>query len=275
MLRGARQTGVLQVAGANANAERLRRVAGAMPKDWVRLLSAKEASDLAGMPVPDVALHTPCALTVNAGECVRALLDHPRVEWDVVSDKGVTTVLATGAHRGEFAYLELTGIGGQMNLFRVPRMPTLPLVGRGSFVPAANGLWVGATYEYRPWPAGDAERANAKRLADWTKTMPSAAIASFRGIRAVTSDRLPIVGHDASQDRVWFSLGHGSHGTVTATFAAECVASQIVGEVAPADTEMLELLSPDRFHERQQRRPNPFRGGTVEAATPDRTPERS
>lgn len=259
VLRGTRQTGVLQVAGANANAERLHRVAGAMPKDWVRLLSAEEASRLADMPVPDVALHTPSALTVNAGECVRALLEHPRVEGDEGSEEGVTTVLATGAHRGEFGYLELTGIGGQMDLFRVPHMPTLPLVGRGSLVPGANGLWVGATYEYRPWPAGDAELANAKRLADWTKTEPGAAIASFRGIRAVTSDRLPIVGRDATQERVWFSLGHGSHGTVTAPFAAECIASQIVGEVAPADTEMLELLSPDRFRERQLRRPNPFR----------------
>ena len=273
-LRATRQTGVLQVAGANANAERLRRVAGAMPKDWVRLLSAEEASRLADMPIPDVALHTPSALTVNAGECVLALLEHPRIKLGEASDKGVT-VLATGADPGEFRHLELTGIGGQMDLFRVPHMPTLPLVGRGSFVPDANGLWVGATYEYRPWPAGDAERANAKRLADWTKTVPGAAIASFCGIRAVTSDRLPIVGQDAVQERVWFSLGHGSHGTVTAPFAAECIASQIVGEAAPADVELLELLSPDRFRERQQRRPNPFRGGGVEAATPDQTPERS
>ncbi|MDE0693553.1 MAG: tRNA (5-methylaminomethyl-2-thiouridine)(34)-methyltransferase MnmD [Gammaproteobacteria bacterium] len=275
VLRGTRQTGMLQVAGANANAARLHRVAGAMPKDWVRLLSAEEASRLADIPVPDVALHTPSALTVNAGECVRALLEHPRIAGDEVSEEGVTTVLATGAQRGEFGYLELTGIGGQMDLFRVPHMPTLPLVGRGSLVPGANGLWVGATYEYRPWPAGDAELANAKRLADWTKTVPDAAVASFRGIRAVTSDRLPIVGRDASQERVWFSLGHGSHGTVTAPFAAECIASQIVGEAAPADIEMLALLSPDRFRERQRRRPNPFRNGTVEAATPDRTPERS
>ena len=274
-LRGTRQTGVLQVAGVNANAERLRGVAGALPKDWVRFLSAEEASRLADMPVPDVALHIPSALTVNAAECVRALLEHPRIKADEVSDEGVTTVLATGAHRGEFSHLELTGISGQMDLFRVPHMPTLPLVGRGSLVPGAKGLWVGATYEYRPWPAGDGELANAKRLADWTKTAPGTAIDSFHGIRAVTSDRLPIVGHDASQERVWFSLGHGSHGTVTAPFAAECVASQIVGEAAPADAELLELLSPDRFHARQQRRPNPFRSRRTEAITPDRTPERS
>ena len=260
VLRGTRQTGVLQVAGANANAnaERLRRVADAMPKDWVRLVSTEKASRLADTPVPDVALHTPSALTVNAGECVHALLEHPRIELRQVPDNGVPTVRATGVDPGEFGYMELTGIGGQMDLFRIPHMPTLPLVGRGSLVPGANGLWVGATYEYRRWPAGDAELANAKRLADWTNTAPGAAIASFRGIRAVTSDRLPIVGHDATQQGVWFSLGHGSHGTVTAPFAAECIASQIVGEVAPADTEMLQLLSPDRFHERQRRRSNPF-----------------
>ena len=257
-LPGTRQTGALQVAGANANADRLRRVAAAMPQDWVRLMSREEASRLADMPVPDVALHTPDALTVNAGECVRALLDHPRMELRDAPDKGLTTVLATGANPGGFDYLELTGIGGRMHLFGVPHTLALPLVGRGSFVPEANGLWVGATYEYRPWPADDAELANAKRLADWNRTVPGAAIASFHGIRAVTSDRLPIVGQDAGEERVWFNLGHGSHGTVTAPFAAECIASAIVGEVAPADTEMLEIVSPNRFHQRQQRRPNPF-----------------
>ena len=258
-LPGTRQTGVLQVAGANADADRLRRVAEAMPADWVRLLTAEEASELAAMPVPDVALHCPDALTVNGGECVRALLDHPRIDLRNERDQGAPTVFATGADSGRFDYLELTGIGGQMDLFQIPDKPRLPLVGRGSLVPDAEGLWVGATYEYRQWPDGEAERANAKRLSDWTSKPPGHAIASFRAIRAVTSDRLPIVGQDAAEAGVWFTLGHGSHGTVTAPFAAECIASQITGELAPADTEMLELLSPNRFHQRQLRRPNPFR----------------
>lgn len=257
-LPGTRQTGALQVAGANAGANRLRRVAAAMPAGWARLVSVQEASELAGMKVPDVALHSPDALTVNGGECVRGLLDHPRIEFRNEPGKDAQTVLATGADAGRFDYLELTGIGGQMDLFPVPHMPLLPLVGRGSLVPDAKGLWVGATYEYRPWPDGDAERANAQRLRDWTGEPPQPSLASFRAIRAVTSDRLPIVGPDADEEGVWFTLGHGSHGTVTAPFAAECVASQITGEAAPADAEMLALLCPNRFRHRQLRRPNPF-----------------
>ena len=257
-LPGTRQTGALQVAGANADADRLQRVAAAMPAGWVRLLSVQEASELAGVAIPDVALHSPNALTVNGHECVRSLVDHPQIEFREEPHKDAPTVFATGANAGPFDYLELTGIGGQMDRFRVPHLPALPLVGRGSLVPDATGLWVGATYEYRPWPDGDAERANADRLRDWTGAMPGRPIKSFRAIRAVTSDRLPIVGPDADKQEVWFTLGHGSHGTVTAPFAAECIASQIAGEVAPADTEMLDLLSPNRFHQRQQRRPNPF-----------------
>ena len=257
-LPGTRQTGALQVAGANADENRLRRVAAAMPAGWVRLLSVEEGSELAGMAMPDVALHLPNALTVNGGECARSLLDHPQIEFREEPDQDAPTVFATGASAGQFDHLELTGIGGQMDLFRVPHLPALPLVGRGSLVPDAKGLWVGATYEYRPWPDGDAERANAHRLRDWTGAMPGRPIASFRATRAVTSDRLPIVGPDADEEGVWFTLGHGSHGTVTAPFAAECIASQIVGEVAPADAEMLELLSPNRFRQRQLRRPNPF-----------------
>lgn len=259
-LPGTRQTGALQVAGRNADADRLRRVAAAMPAGWVRLLSAQEASELAGMTMPDMALHSPNALTVSGGECVRSLLDHPRVEFRDEPGKDAPTVFATGANAGRFDYLELTGIGGQMDLFPVPHMPTLPLAGSGSLVPDAHGLWVGATYEYRPWPDADAERANANRLHQWTGAPPRRPIATFRAMRAVTSDRLPIVGADAGEEGVWFTLGHGSHGTATAPFAAECIASQIAGEAAPADTEVLDLLSPDRFHQRQLRRPNPFRG---------------
>ncbi len=287
-LPGTRATGVLQVAGANANADRLRRVAAAMPEDWVQLLRVGEASEVAGIAMPDVALHSPTALTVHGDACVRSLLDDPRIQLLDEADNDAPTVLATGADPVPFHYLELTGIGGQMDLFHVPHVPAVPLVGRGSLVPDAREpsageasstadaqgssgmspvaggvlpckLWVGATYEYRPWPDGGAERANARRLSDWIEAPPGPAIASFRGIRAVTSDRLPIVGPDTDEEGVWFSLGHGSHGTVTAPFAAECIASQIVGEAAPADAEMLQLLSPTRFRERQRRRPNPFR----------------
>ena len=293
-LPGTRQTGALQVPGPNASANRLRRIAAALPTEMARLLDGREACAVANLALPDIALHCPTALTVEGATCVRNLSRHSRIEFQEEPDPNAPTVLATGASasapsersgrfslrencEGEFAsvrrtkrlstaqapspfdYLELIGIGGQMDLFRIPDMPALPVVGRGSFVPTHDGLWVGATYEHSPWPAGDAERGNAKRLQDCTAATPGRAIGSFRAIRAVTSDRLPIIGADAKADRVWFSLGHGSHGTVTAPFGGECIASQIVGEAAPADMEMLELVAPHRFQTRQLRRPNPFR----------------
>ena len=64
-----------------------------------------------------------------------------------------------------------------------------------------------------------------------------------------------MIGED---DGVHFNLGHGSHGATTAVFGAELVASAIAGEVAPATLDILRLLRPGRFRERQTRRPNPF-----------------
>ena len=89
-----------------------------------------------------------------------------------------------------------------------------------------------------------------------SRNAPGESLERFRGVRAVTSDRLPVMGFDGG---VWFNLGHGSHGTTTAILGAEIVASAIAGEVAPVTTDLLDLVRPGRFRERQKRRPNPFK----------------
>jgi len=152
--------------------------------------------------------------------------------------------------------LEVTGLIGQIDRFACQRPPRLPIVGNGTFVPSSDSMWTGATYEYRPWTTRDATSANAERFRRLFGIAPGDSLEHFRGIRAVTSDRLPVVGYDQG---LWFNLGHGSHGTTSAILGAEIIASAIAGEVAPVSSDIVRLLRPDRFRERQQRRPNPFK----------------
>ena len=80
----------------------------------------------------------------------------------------------------------------------------------------------------------------------------------FRGVRAVTSDRAPIIGRASGVDDVYLNVGHGSNGTTQACYAAEWLASLLCGEIGIAHEPIRALCDPSRFIERQRRRPNPF-----------------
>lgn len=174
---------------------------------------------------------------------------------DLGPPPGTTVIQATGADVAGFPHLEVGAVGGQLDRFPCDRPPRLPIVGDGVIVPDTASVWTGATYEYTPWDADRASQANAARYAGLFGAEPGPPLNRFRGTRAVTSDRLPVIGADGD---AWFNLGHGSHGTITAIFGAEIVASAVNGEVAPATSDILALLAPARFRARQMRRPNPF-----------------
>ena len=264
-LPGTTPSGALQVPGPSIDAGKLRRIASAAPTGIVEFLDPDRASEHAGLAIGEPALFFPAALTVDGRSLSEALADHPDVEIASVSaDSAVPLVRATGADIEGLDALEVTGLGGQIDRFACERCPRLPIVGNSTFiprvpgipsVPASDSVWTGATYEYRPWTIRDATAANAERFRQRFGKAAGSSLERFRGIRAVTSDRLPVIGCDQG---VWFNLGHGSHGTTTAILGAEIVASAIAGEVAPVSSDILRLLRPNRFRQRQQRRPNPF-----------------
>ena len=268
---GVAATGVLELAGPNvpsageregialASQEptRLHRVAEATPGDVAAYTDPQAASELAGTPVHAPGLFFPGALMINGNALAVDLANDPNIAIRPVLDTppGTTVVRATGAAVAEFPHLEVGKLAGQLDRFPCDRPPRLPIVGDGVIVPAKASAWAGATYEYRPWDPGRASLANAARYAGFFGAKPGPTLNRFRGTRAVTSDRLPVIGPD---DDAWFNLGHGSHGTITAIFGAEIIASALNGEVAPATSDILALLEPARFRRRQLRRPNPF-----------------
>ncbi len=257
---GATATGVLQVSGPKAGAERLRRIAATTPRAIAQYLLPAAAAQRAGLPIRSPGLFFPAALSISGDALAADLARHPGIEVAAsLPRNGLPVVHATGAERetlAAFEFLEVTALAGQLDRFACPMPPRLPIVGDGVIVPAPASVWVGATYEYRPWHTLRASAANAQRYRRRFGRPPSTSLERFRGVRAVASDRVAVVGRD--QD-AWFNLGHGSHGTISAIFGAEIVASALNGEVGPAAADILALLAPGRFRQRQQRRPNPFR----------------
>ena len=253
---GLRPTGALQLPGANTSAKRIEAMQRSLPADWVAAVSSRQASSLAGLDIHVSGLHFPHAAMIDGPALCRSLLDHPDIRVDPGAPTGDITVYACGAAITDFVpELEVTALIGQADRFASKPLH-IPVLGDGYFAPAGDSCWVGSTYEYRPWKTSDATAANAERFRDLFSRSPARPIDVFRGARAVTSDRTPIVGRlDAN---TYVSVGHGSNGTTSAALAAEWIASLIAQECPPVTRAIETLCRAERFRERQLRRPNPF-----------------
>jgi tRNA 5-methylaminomethyl-2-thiouridine biosynthesis bifunctional protein len=281
--------GLLQLPGRGMNAARLEQAAAryAHTGNWVRAVDANTASALAGKPLDSTGLYFPQGRAIDLGRLCTELLHHPLIEVrtgiaacalatdtdraSVATSAGTIDadhiVLCTAAVTNSFEqtrYLELVPVAGQIDVIQLTRPPAIPLVGEGFIVPLGNGWGVGATYEHRPWPPDQASAANLAQFTAWWQRLTGELVlhggtTPIRGNRAVTSDRRPIVGgvYDFAQQRLprlLLSTGHGSQGTTSAPFAAECIASELAGEFAPATRSELAAISSLRFRLRQARR---------------------
>ncbi|HEX5127005.1 MAG TPA: bifunctional tRNA (5-methylaminomethyl-2-thiouridine)(34)-methyltransferase MnmD/FAD-dependent 5-carboxymethylaminomethyl-2-thiouridine(34) oxidoreductase MnmC [Rhodocyclaceae bacterium] len=66
-------------------------------------------------------------------------------------------------------------------------------------------------------------------------------------IRAITSDRLPVLGAMPDQPGLWVLSGFGARGLVWGNLCAELLASQICDEPLPLERSLIKAMSPTRF----------------------------
>ena len=143
--------------------------------------------------------------------------------------------------------------------------PTGPVNGSGSlipFVPFDGGprWFVGASYQpvvsNKPeWPDDKNHGANVLRL---EKLLPalsdalapvfeSGALQAWKGVRCVTSDRLPMVGSVLDGDpSLWLCVGMGSRGLSHVVLCSELLAAQWAGEPLPVEAALAQCLAPQR-----------------------------
>ena len=265
------RSGAIHLPDSGMNIERLSHIANLLGSDWSQMLDARDMQDRSSSAINSAGAWYPKSAIVNGHELCRELVEHDRIEVvtgneaDMRDDESVPTVFATGCDMpqgiGEMP-LEAIVIAGQVDAFGVGQR-NLPLqhvvVSNGYVAPRGPMLYAGSTYEYEAWPTGEATRSNQTRITDLLPNLQLQHQTSFRARRVVTSDRLPIVG--SINSNCWASWAHGSGGTITAPFAAELIASEILSEIAVGITDMKRLLSPDRFRLRQLRRPDPLTRG--------------
>jgi len=126
---------------------------------------------------------------------------------------------------------------------------------------------------------GHEEQAALDALAREVLVTPVSWVDAWSGVRAASPDHLPLVGPVCDNDAFtlayeairhgpvarswppcpyrrdsWCSLGHGSHGMLTAPLAAELIADLAFGTPRCVTDELLQFLLPQRFALRALRR---------------------
>jgi len=265
---GFTQTGVLQVKGPNLSQTKLEKLCRAYDAnntnqhDWLQNLSAQEASTRGQVKLSDAALYFPTAGVIDVPSLCSALLNHPRIHLSQTAppiNSDATNIICAAGGTREFpgcSQLEITEVWGQLDWYSTTApVSRMPVVGNGYLVPTEKGCVLGATYEKEEWLTAVATKHNIDMNAHYLADRDISWQRAVRGARAVTSDRVPIIGQLTNDTcALWLATAFGSMGTTAAPLAAAIVGSTILGWLAPTQPSILNLTRPLRFAERQARR---------------------
>jgi len=126
----------------------------------------------------------------------------------------------------------------------------------GMVLPPIDGVCVvGATYDLEDEDAALREDSHAGNLERLRSILGVAVHGKAEGrvsFRAVTPDRLPVVGRLA--EGVHGAFAYGSRGLVWAALAAELIASELEGDPLPIEGKLVDALRPERFRKRAESR---------------------
>jgi tRNA 5-methylaminomethyl-2-thiouridine biosynthesis bifunctional protein len=138
--------------------------------------------------------------------------------------------------------------------------PRVVVLRGGMVLPPVDGICaVGASYDIDDEERSlreDSHAGNLERLARMMAANPPASPLDGRvAFRAVTPDRLPVVGKIG--EGIYGAFAYGSRGLIWAALAAEIIAAELEGEPAPVENALLKALEPARFRRRAESRAKP------------------
>ena len=272
----------LQLAIGPKDGRRFAAIAGAdlFEPGAMTLKSAREVSLLLGEPAPAALaiagagviapaeilgpwlgaapISAEVARIVPAKGCWRLL----RVDGSAIAEAEVVCVAAAMASAELVGGLPLTAVRGQASL--APGQGSLagPVLFGGYAAPTAHGLLFGATHDRGQSSLEVRAQDHARNLAALGAALPelarrlaAAPLGAHVGVRATTPDYLPVAGPAPGGEPGLFVLsGLGSRGFALAPLLAEHVAARALETPSPLPETLAELVDPERFARRADRR---------------------
>lgn len=247
--------------------------------DHAVTVSAKEASELAHIPLTSGGVFLPDAGSVSPYHFVHYLLrSHTNLsvyfeqvdrltpqgtQWCVNGKIYDAVILACSNHAAKFfnsRYLPLQTVRGQISVIKTPEVfENLALnLCYGGYAskpfdgPASSHMVVGSTFE--PWDEDVDVRAQdhafvLQKLSQQILQFDATAtiISGRAALRCTTRDRIPLIGELPNFPRLYVSLAHGSHGLITAPMAAKILAHLFMGGPQILPKSVHKKLAPSRI----------------------------
>ena len=231
-------------------------------EDNLRIVSAEEASEIAGITIEHEAMYSsrsgsisPYKLCHEYARGVEVHLNNPIS--DVNDLDGDVTILACGMGAlgfEEAKYLPLVPVRGQVSYIaqnEVSAHLKTALCYGGYIAPAAGGVHcLGATFDRQHahskcFEADDL--ANLKGLEDsvYSLELPCSIRKSRAGVRVSSRDYFPVIGQLGRG--VYISTAHGSHGILSTLYSANILSDMVLDEDISVYGKLVKLLSPARF----------------------------
>jgi tRNA 5-methylaminomethyl-2-thiouridine biosynthesis bifunctional protein len=262
------QCGVLQLARNDKEIEAHRKSTAGLPPGYAQFVTREQASQHAGVPVAAPGLWFAESGWIKPRSLVRAQLDAcgERLRRNFNSalaeiPQGKIIILANSAEAPKLSpvpHLRLRRVRGQLSYVPADAFePPHAVVLRGGMVlPPIDGVCVvGATYDLEDQDTAvreDSHAGNLERLRNILGVEVRAKTEGRVSFRAVTPDRLPVIGKIA--EGVYGAFAYGSRGLVWAALAAEIIASELEGEPLPLEGKLVDALHPQRFRKRAESR---------------------
>ena len=179
-----------------------------------------------------------CEIHVSASGCSVLTNMETRLASDhVVLAAGAWSPLIVGAG---LAVAAIQPVRGQMISFAAACVAHVVCGVEGYLIPRSNGLTVaGSTMEHTGFDASTTAdavsllRERAVRLCPALAAVP--VHSSWAGLRPVTPDLRPVIGHDPERPRLIHASGHARNGILLAPLTAEVVADIVAGQVPRHD----------------------------------------
>jgi len=269
-LREARfdRCGVLQLARTEKELASQQRSVAGLPPDYAQFVTREEASAHAGVPVAAAGLWFAQGGWIKPRSLARAWLAScgtrlkthfgSRIE-KLPEDRIIVLANSSAAPQlHQVAHLRLRRVRGQLTYVSEAALeaPHVVVLRGGMVLPPVDGVCVvGATYDLEDEDAAvreDSHAGNLERLRNILGVEVRAQSEGRVSFRAVTPDRLPVVGKIS--DQVYGAFAYGSRGLIWAALAAEIIASELEGEPLPIEQALLKAVAPGRFARRAESR---------------------
>lgn len=234
------------------------------PDDLLRIVTAEEASDIAGLKIEQEALFMPGAGHVSP----RKLCHEYAKNIDLTLNANVQNlsdltediiILACGFGVTKFketSWLPLQRVRGQITeITATPQSKKLRAnLCYGGYVTLAHGdtHTLGATFQR--WVTHDdiVDQDDEDNLQGLKEIIPGVMegtkITGHRAaVRTTSKDHFPVIGRVPGHDNLYVSTGHGSHGVISSIAGAHLLADMILGRPLSQSKSTTACLNPSRF----------------------------